>query len=159
MAIGSPPEFAPSGSRWRDRLPKPEWGTKRTCLSCGSRFYDFGRSSVACPACGANFDLEALARARRPSRPSPRAAAAAAAIVADDDEAPADERETADADVAVDDDVDDAVEAEEEDDEVAEVEDGGDEDEEGLIEDASELGEDEDVADVIEGEIDGEEPR
>ncbi|MFP4126645.1 MAG: TIGR02300 family protein, partial [Alphaproteobacteria bacterium] len=44
-------------------MVKPEWGTKRICQSCGAKFYDFGRSPIVCPACGATFELES---------PSPR---------------------------------------------------------------------------------------
>ena len=46
-------------------MAKPEWGTKRMCQSCGTKFYDFSRSPILCPNCGANFDPEALLRARR----------------------------------------------------------------------------------------------
>jgi len=60
---------------------KPEWGTKRICQSCGARFYDFQRSPIVCPACGATFELETLQRSRR-TRGSTRAAAAATAVAA-----------------------------------------------------------------------------
>ena len=128
-------------------MAKPEWGTKRICQSCGARFYDFGRSPITCPACGAVFDLEILNRARR-ARPSSRiVAAAATGIVADEAELePEVEAEEADEEVAI-----------EEDEAVIETEDDAEEDE-SLIEDVSELGEDEDMSDVIEGGID-EEPR
>ena len=56
-------------------MAKPEWGTKRICQSCGARFYDFGRSPILCPTCGAVFDIEILNRSRR-TRPSVRAVAA-----------------------------------------------------------------------------------
>jgi uncharacterized protein (TIGR02300 family) len=48
-----------------ESLVKPEWGTKRICQSCGARFYDFQRQPIVCPACGATFEPEALARSRR----------------------------------------------------------------------------------------------
>ena len=41
-------------------MPNPEWGVKRTCLSCAARFYDLGRDPIICPKCGAEFDLAAL---------------------------------------------------------------------------------------------------
>ena len=128
-------------------MAKPEWGTKRICQSCGARFYDFGRSPITCPSCGAVFDLEILNRARR-ERPSSRiVAAAATGIVADEAELePEAEAEEVDEEVAI-----------EEDEAVIETEDDAEEDE-SLIEDVSELGEDEDMSDVIEGGID-EEPR
>jgi len=133
---------------WRLLLAKPEWGTKRTCQSCGARFYDLGRSPAVCPSCGATLDIEALTRARRP-RPAVRAVPAAAVAAIDDPEV-----ETGTPDLE---DAEDAAEiGEEEEEEGIEAEEGADEDEEGLIEDASELGDDEDVSDVIEGDIDEE---
>ncbi|MFW5680309.1 MAG: TIGR02300 family protein [Pseudomonadota bacterium] len=66
---------------------KPEWGTKRICQSCGAKFYDFQRTPIVCPACGATFELEVLTRARR-GRGVARAAAVATpeAVVEDEDE-------------------------------------------------------------------------
>ena len=46
-------------------LAKPEWGVKRTCQSCGARFYDLKRDPIMCPKCGAEFDPQAWARSRR----------------------------------------------------------------------------------------------
>lgn len=34
---------------------RPERGTKRTCLSCESRFYDLARVPATCPKCGAEY--------------------------------------------------------------------------------------------------------
>ena len=53
-------------------MAKPEWGLKRTCLSCGARFYDMQRDPIVCPTCETEFDPLALVRPRRA-----RAAAAA----------------------------------------------------------------------------------
>ncbi len=50
-------------------MAKPEWGVKRLCQSCATKFYDLGRSPIACPQCGARFDPEALLKSRR-SRPA-----------------------------------------------------------------------------------------
>jgi uncharacterized protein (TIGR02300 family) len=33
-------------------MPKPELGTKRTCVACGARFYDLGKTPPICPKCG-----------------------------------------------------------------------------------------------------------
>jgi uncharacterized protein (TIGR02300 family) len=33
-------------------MVKPELGTKRTCVSCGTRFYDLGKTTPNCPKCG-----------------------------------------------------------------------------------------------------------
>jgi uncharacterized protein (TIGR02300 family) len=49
-------------------LAKPEWGTKRICPSCGTRYYDLMRDHVICPKCSTPFDPEAFLKARR-SRP------------------------------------------------------------------------------------------
>ncbi len=50
-------------------MAKPEWGVKRLCQSCATKFYDLGRSPIACPQCGARFDPEALLKSRR-NRPA-----------------------------------------------------------------------------------------
>src|SRR6202050_5650641 len=50
-------------------LAKPEWGTKRICPSCGTRYYDLLRESVICPKCSTPYDPEAFLKARR-SRPA-----------------------------------------------------------------------------------------
>ncbi|MBP9752741.1 MAG: FYDLN acid domain-containing protein [Proteobacteria bacterium] len=34
-------------------MTKPEWGTKRTCMSCTARFYDLNNKPATCPKCGA----------------------------------------------------------------------------------------------------------
>ncbi len=47
-------------------MVKPELGTKRTCVSCGTRFYDLTKSPAQCPKCGAEQPIE-QPRARRPS--------------------------------------------------------------------------------------------
>src|SRR3954467_15815664 len=46
-------------------LAKPEWGTKRICPSCGTRYYDLMRDPVVCPKCSTPFDPEAFLKARR----------------------------------------------------------------------------------------------
>ena len=33
-------------------MAKPELGTKRVCVSCGSRFYDLTKQPAVCPKCG-----------------------------------------------------------------------------------------------------------
>ena len=38
-------------------MVKPEWGTKRTCPKCSTRFYDLGNDDpVHCIECGTDFD-------------------------------------------------------------------------------------------------------
>lgn len=46
-------------------MPKPEWGVKRTCTSCRTRFYDLGRDPVVCPKCGTELDLSEAMKLRR----------------------------------------------------------------------------------------------
>lgn len=115
-------------------MAKPEWGTKRICPSCGTRYYDLMREQVICPKCSTPFDPEAFLKARR-SRP---------ALPAERELEPAGTEE-----LETDLETEEVDEAEEEDEEGVALEDGEEEDEE-LIEDASELGEDEDdMAEVI----------
>lgn len=63
-------------------MPKPEWGAKRSCLSCGARFYDLMRDPILCPKCGARYDTSAVAR---PKRIKPDSGSAARARVIDED--------------------------------------------------------------------------
>jgi len=44
---------------------KLEWGTKRTCLSCGARFYDLQKTPPKCPKCGTVFEMQTVSRGRR----------------------------------------------------------------------------------------------
>lgn len=48
---------------------KPEWGTKRICQSCAAPFYDMRRDPIVCPKCGATFDPEAFTKVRRVRSP------------------------------------------------------------------------------------------
>ena len=57
--------------RWH--VAKPEWGTKRSCQSCGTKFYDLRKPQIVCPKCGAEFDPQLVSR---PQRPRPAAAPA-----------------------------------------------------------------------------------
>lgn len=41
-------------------MPKEEWGVKRLCPACSTRFYDLRRNPMTCPACGNVVSLEAL---------------------------------------------------------------------------------------------------
>ena len=124
-------------------MAKPEWGTKRICPSCGTRYYDLLREPVVCPKCSTPFDPEAFLKARR-ARPPVAADKELAPVGADDLDA---DLETEEAEPA----------EEEEEEEGVPLEEGEEEDEE-LIEDASELGEDEDdMAEVIDN-VEDEEP-
>lgn len=50
-------------------MVNPDWGIKRTCHSCGAKYYDFKKKTPACPSCGTNFDPEALLKSRRRAMP------------------------------------------------------------------------------------------
>ena len=50
-------------------MANPEWGTKRNCQSCGTKFYDLLREPIVCPKCHTEFDPEAFLKTRR-SRPA-----------------------------------------------------------------------------------------
>jgi uncharacterized protein (TIGR02300 family) len=117
-------------------VSKPEWGSKRICPSCGTRYYDLLRDPVICPKCSTPFDPEAFLKSRR-ARPAAPVEKELEPVGADelDTELEPDEAEIAE---------------EEEEEEAAPLEEAEEEDEE-LLEDASELGEDEDdMAEVIE---------
>ena len=46
-------------------MAKADLGIKRTCLSCGMRFYDFKKTPIICPGCQSEFDPESLVRSKR----------------------------------------------------------------------------------------------
>jgi uncharacterized protein (TIGR02300 family) len=151
-------------------VAKAEWGLKRVCVSCSTRYYDMRHDPIVCPKCGATFDAEAIVKTKRVRAPAVAAEPVIGPIVAEDIDtelvaamenvdigagSPAIQGEGEAAVVAeevvddVEDDADPAVEGEAE----AEAE------EEEVLEDASELGEDEDdMAEVIEN-VDEEEER
>jgi uncharacterized protein (TIGR02300 family) len=125
-------------------VANPEWGTKRICQSCGTKFYDLQREPITCPKCQTEFDPEAFLKTRRSRPPAAaekgQATAAAAAVGAGE--------------VGIED-----AEVLEDEDDVAATAGADDEEDEALLEDASELGEDDDdMAEVIEN-VDEEEER
>jgi len=99
---------------------KVDLGMKLTCESCGGRFYDLGKSPAICPKCGAQNQRPQVFRSRRPSDDRNEKRAAAAAAAAAAAQKKSDE----------------PVEAE-------------DDEEEDVIEDTSDLGEDEDEVEVV----------
>ena len=122
-------------------MAKPEWGMKRICPNCSTRYYDMQHEPIMCPKCGAAYDPETVLKTRR-TRPQP--------VVEEVVEPMADEE--IDTDIA-------AEEVEGEEGEALPIEGAEEaEEEEEVIEDASELGEDEDdMAEVIENVEDDEE--
>lgn len=100
-------------------MPKEEWGVKRVCPSCSTRFYDLLKDPMTCPACGATFTLESLTSTKTKAPRPEKAAPAAAAVVVDDDDVPDIEDESDDIqDDSDDDDIEDEILEEDDDDTV-----------------------------------------
>lgn len=48
-------------------MVKPEWGTKRACPKCATRFYDLGKDDpVTCIACGVAWEPEPVLKSKQP---------------------------------------------------------------------------------------------
>ncbi|MBW6507037.1 MAG: FYDLN acid domain-containing protein [Rhodobacteraceae bacterium] len=45
-------------------MPKEEWGVKRLCPHCASRFYDLARDPMTCPVCTNTFTADSLTAGR-----------------------------------------------------------------------------------------------
>ena len=87
-------------------MVKPEWGTKRTCPKCSTRFYDLGKEDpVHCIECGVDFVPDPVLKSKQPlafeAAPVPAKEPAAA-----DDELAADDLVDEDAEVSADEEVD-----------------------------------------------------
>ena len=124
----------------RVSVAKPEWGVKRICPSCGARYYDLHRDPIICPKCGTQYDPEVLLKTRRkaPVQPVEPEVVKKVPVPAVEPEAEPEEAETPEGETP--------------------VEGTEEEEEEEVIEDASELGEDEDdMAEVIDN-VEEEEP-
>jgi uncharacterized protein (TIGR02300 family) len=159
------------------QVVKPEWGVKRTCHSCGAKFYDLKRDPIVCPKCGTTFDFETALKSRKvrtvaEAKPVPAKAKAKARPVKDEDtdalediEDVEDVEDVGDDDVlAEDDDTDDTLEDvvvtgtkrvapdDEDEDEDIDLDLDDDEEEALLIDD-----EEEDSLDEVEEEIDEDE--
>ncbi len=113
-------------------MSKPDWGTKRTCQNCSAKYYDLKRSPIVCPKCGTTFNPESLLKSRR--RPAKAQEPAKPAVVKAKAPSPEETKEEAA-----------PAEAEAEIETLAE----SDDDDDKVLEDASELGEDDDMADVV----------
>ena len=46
-------------------MAKPEWGKKRICLACNTKYYDFNKSPIICPSCGSEFDPDFYLKSRK----------------------------------------------------------------------------------------------
>ena len=48
-------------------MVKPEWGTKRTCPKCATRFYDLEKDDpVTCINCGSTWNPEPILKSKQP---------------------------------------------------------------------------------------------
>lgn len=113
-------------------MTKLEWGTKRACQHCSARFYDMRHSPIVCPKCGETFEVQTLGRRTRTRAP-----------VVDDTLAKPLEEDILINELDLPADIDEEI---------------GEEDDDALIEDTSDLGEDlDDMADVIDTVDEGEE--
>ena len=46
---------------------QPEWGTKRSCPKCATRFYDLGKDDpVTCIECGSTWTPEPILKSKQP---------------------------------------------------------------------------------------------
>ena len=46
-------------------MAKLEWGKKRICLACNTKYYDFNKSPIICPSCGSEFDPDIYLKSRK----------------------------------------------------------------------------------------------
>ena len=86
-------------------MVKPEWGTKRTCPKCSTRFYDLGKEDpVHCIECGNSWMPEPVLKSKQPmafevATPVVKEAAPDAELAADDLAVDEDEEISADEEV------------------------------------------------------------
>lgn len=70
-------------------MPKEEWGAKRVCPNCATRFYDLQRDPMTCPSCGHSVALASLiagkGRTLIAEKPAPAKAVVESDIDADDE--------------------------------------------------------------------------
>ena len=79
-------------------MVKPEWGAKRTCPKCSTRFYDLGADDpVHCIECATEWVPEPVLKSKQPlpfevaapaKEPAPEADLEAEDLVPDEDEEP-----------------------------------------------------------------------
>ena len=135
-------------------MAKPELGTKRLCPHCGAKFYDLSKSPIVCPKCGSVVEI--LVASPR-GRPDAGARAPLAPVAAQEVEVP----ETPDAEFVSLEEADAesaggkvAVTSEDGEDEDVEIADTAEDDSTFLEEEEDG---DEDVSDIIGGDIEDEE--
>jgi uncharacterized protein (TIGR02300 family) len=96
-------------------MAKADLGTKRACLACGMRFYDFSRSPIICPGCGAEFDPENIIKSRK-GRPAAKTTSRADVDATDDDQIEDDDDADELTNAVVDDNDDDDIDFDDDDD-------------------------------------------
>ena len=60
---------------WSVTMAKPEWGIKRICSSCSTKYYDLNKSNIVCPSCGAKFDPNYYLKTRKAKSTSSKTSA------------------------------------------------------------------------------------
>ena len=99
-------------------MPKEEWGVKRLCPNCHTRFYDLQNDPMVCPNCGASHSIESLSSGKTRTMIADKADPKSAResdeddVILDDDE---DEDDDSDVDLGD----DDVLEDDEDDDDVS----------------------------------------
>ena len=53
-------------------MAKLEWGVKRICSACGTKYYDFNKSPITCPSCNMKFDPDIYLKSRKGKSFSPK---------------------------------------------------------------------------------------
>ena len=101
-------------------MPKEEWGVKRLCPNCSTRFYDLQNDPMTCPNCGAVHTIDSLSAGKTRTMIADKADPKSAKeedgeedVILDDDDDDADDVDLGDDDVLEDDDDDDDVPLEE----------------------------------------------
>jgi uncharacterized protein (TIGR02300 family) len=88
-------------------MVKPEWGSKRTCPKCSTRFYDLGHEDpVHCINCGTDFIPEPVLKSKQPLTFEAAAPVAKEPEKADDDLAADDLAVDEDEEISADEEVD-----------------------------------------------------
>lgn len=86
-------------------MPKDEWGVKRLCPTCHTRFYDLRRNPMTCPSCSAVFSLESLLGSRAQSTVAHRKAVVQPKVAAVDEDIVLEDEDADDDSVELEDDL------------------------------------------------------
>jgi tRNA (guanine-N7-)-methyltransferase len=129
-----------------EKMPDLKLGDKHECLSCGAKFYDFGKAEKICPRCGTD-QLENSDAA--PDEPKKKAAVKKAVVKPDEDGDDLDEDLDEDDDLDEEDEVEGDADLDEEDeDDLDEEDEAGDLD----VEDVTLVDDDPDLAEDLDDE-------